>query len=123
MRGVIRPLLLAGGLLALVAACAPAASTAPVETDQVKMARSYRFDPAVIKVKVGTTVTWVNDDNFTHDVRFTRGPVQFHSPPLRPGDKTSFTFTQPGEYEYECSFHPQNMKGKVVVEGAGGSGY
>jgi|DewCreStandDraft_1066081.scaffolds.fasta_scaffold00553_6 amicyanin len=124
MPGVFRLFLLGAGLLALVTACAPAASTAtPVETDQVKMAKSYRFEPAVIRVKVGTTVTWVNDDNFTHDVTFTAGPAQFHSPPLRPGEKTSFTFSRPGEYQYQCSFHPQDMKGKVIVEGAGSSGY
>lgn len=123
MRGVRRLFLLAGALMVLMVACAPAGPTAPVATNQVKMAKSYRFDPPVIKVKAGATVTWVNDDNFTHDVRFTRGPAQFHSPPLRPGERTSFTFTQPGEYEYECTFHPQNMKGKVVVEGATGAGY
>lgn len=116
-----RLLVLVGLLGALGAACAPAGTTAaPVETDQVKMAKSYRFDPGVIKVRVGATVTWFNDDNFTHDVDFTRGPARFHSPPLRPGERTSFTFTQPGEYEYECSFHPQNMKGKVIVEGTSG---
>ncbi len=118
---LIRLLILIGLLGVLGAACAPAGTTAaPVETSQVKMAKSYRFEPAAIKVKVGTTVTWFNDDNFTHDVRFTRGPAQFHSPPLRPGEKASFTFTLPGEYEYGCTFHPQNMKGRVLVEGAAG---
>ncbi len=121
--GAVRLLLLVGGLMVLLAACGPTVSTAPVETSQVTMAKSYRFDPAVIRVKVGTTVTWVNADNFTHDVTFTAGPAQFHSPPLRPGEKTSFTFAQAGEYQYQCSFHPQNMKGKVIVEGARTSGY
>jgi amicyanin len=122
MKG-LRLLAVLGALATLAVACAPAGSTAPVETSQVTMARSYRFEPAVIRVKVGTTVTWVNDDNFTHDVTFTAGPAQFHSPPLRPGEKTSFTFSRAGEYQYQCSFHPQNMKGKVIVEGAGSSGY
>lgn len=48
-------------------ASAPAASH-PVETNRVTMAKSYRFDPPVIAVPVGTTVTWHNDDNFTDDV-------------------------------------------------------
>jgi len=34
---------------------------------------------------------------------------------MHPGDRTSFTFTSPGTYHYECSFHPQNMRGIVVV--------
>ncbi len=116
-----RLFLLVGLLGVLGVACARAGSTAaPVQTNEVRLAKSYRFDPGVIKVGVGTTVTWFNDDNFTHDVNFTRGPARFHSPPLRPGERASFTFTQPGEYEYECTFHPQNMKGKVIVGGTSG---
>ena len=33
------------------------------------MAKSYRFDPETIEVKAGSTVTWTNDDNFTHTVK------------------------------------------------------
>ena len=33
------------------------------------MAKSYRFDPETIEVKAGSTVTWTNDDNFTHTVQ------------------------------------------------------
>ena len=33
------------------------------------MAKSYRFDPKVIEVKAGDTVTWTNNDNFTHTVK------------------------------------------------------
>ena len=89
-------------------------SQKPVETMQVEMPPSYRFEPAVIQVKAGATVTWTNRDNFTHNVHLL-GSTDWHSDPLRPGQSTSHTFAQPGEYPYQCDFHSQNMKGKVIV--------
>jgi plastocyanin len=100
----------------VVAGCQASGTAAsrPVETHQVAMAKSYRFDPPVIQVPAGTTVTWRNDDHFTHNVRFLSGST-WRSAPLPPGASASFTFDQPGEYAYECSFHPQQMKGRVIV--------
>lgn len=115
-------LLPAGALLALLlASCAPAAaaggglSATPVETTHVEMPRSYLFDPAVIKVPVGATVTWHNGDNFTHSVFMQDGTGR--NPIAPPGQSVSLTFDKPGDYAYVCSFHPQNMKGRIVVGG------
>ena len=67
----MRLLLLGGALvmLGLVAGCGPTATAAPVQTDQVNLPPSYLFDPAVIQVVTGTSVTWTNNDHFTHSVR------------------------------------------------------
>ena len=103
--------------LALLAACSSGGQerpAPPVETDRVSMAKSYRFDPPVARVAVGATVTWTNDDNFTHDVHLLE-PVEWRSRPLRPGERVSYTFQEPGTYRYECSFHPHDMRGTVVV--------
>jgi plastocyanin len=35
---------------------------------------------------------------------------------MKPGQTATFTFPAPGTYHYQCSFHPQNMKGTVVVD-------
>jgi plastocyanin len=114
VRAALLTMLLPAGLLAV--GCTGGQLVAqPVETTLVTMAKSYRFEPPVIRVPVGATVTWTNDDNFTHDVHLLR-PVEWHSQPLRPGERTTYTFAQPGEYAYECAFHPQNMKGRVIVE-------
>jgi plastocyanin len=40
-----------------------------VATTEVTMARSYRLDPKTIELEAGQTVTWTNEDNFTHTVR------------------------------------------------------
>jgi plastocyanin len=41
----------------------------PVATTEVAMAKSYRFDPGTIEIVAGQTVTWHNEDNFTHTVQ------------------------------------------------------
>jgi plastocyanin len=101
------------GILLLAAGCASEAQPSPVATNQVDLPQSYRFDPEVITVPVGTTVTWTNNDNFSHNVRLLDdgGDVL----PLAPGESVSFTFDEPGEHKYDCSFHPNDMSGVVVV--------
>ncbi|HEX9118043.1 MAG TPA: plastocyanin/azurin family copper-binding protein [Anaerolineae bacterium] len=108
-------LLLAG--LASLSGCAagPAGqATAAVSTNQVDLPPSYRFDPPTIQVAVGTTVTWTNHDNFTHNVHLL-GDRNWVSQPLRPGERTSYTFAQAGTYPYQCDFHAHDMKGTVIV--------
>jgi plastocyanin len=104
----------AAGLLAMwLAACSAGASQTPVATNQVDLPRSYRFDPAVITVPVGTTVTWTNHDEFTHSVRLLDDGGEVMQ--LAPGESVSFTFDTVGTHDYDCSFHSQDMKGSVIV--------
>jgi plastocyanin len=85
-----------------------------VKTDTVTLAKSYRFDPEVITVPAGTTVTWKSEDNFTHDLKFSEGPdTKRHE--LGKGDDVKITFDEPGTYDYECTLHPRDMRGRVVV--------
>jgi plastocyanin len=97
----------------LLAACAPQAAAEPVATNQVDLPRSYRFEPAVITVPDGTTVTWTNHDNFTHNVRLLDDGGEVLD--LPPGESVSHTFSGHGEHRYDCSFHPNDMSGVVVV--------
>jgi plastocyanin len=98
----------------LLAACSQAESAAPVATDQVDLPRSYRFAPAAITVPVGTTVTWTNNDNFTHSVRL----LDPEADPLmmKPGEQVTYVFDTVGSFRYDCSLHPKDMKGSVLVE-------
>jgi plastocyanin len=99
----------------LAAACQAAAPTAPVATSQVDLPRSYKFVPENITVAVGTTVTWTNNDNFTHSVRLLdSGETQL----MKPGETVTHTFGASGLFKYDCSLHPKDMRGSVLV-GAG----
>jgi len=107
---IVGPLVGAGLLLA---ACAPQAAAEPVATNQVDLPPSYKFEPAAITVPDGTTVTWTNHDNFTHNVRLLDDGGDTME--IAPGESMSFTFTGPGEHRYDCSFHPNDMTGMVIV--------
>ena len=85
----------------------------PVATDHVDLPPSYRFEPAAITVADGTTVTWTNNDNFTHNVRLLDDGGEVLE--LPPGASVTHTFTGVGEHRYDCSFHPNDMTGVVVV--------
>jgi len=74
---------------------------------------NYSFNPASLTVKVGTTVTWNNQDDDPHTVDSTQG--KFKSPTLNKGNSFKFRFTEAGEYPFFCRFHPK-MTGKVVVQ-------
>lgn len=86
---------------------------APVETTEVTAAKSYKFDPLVIEVTTGAEVTWTNEDDFPHNVHLLSSNEETHDLPI--GESVSVTFDQPGEFFYECSLHPQQMRGKVIV--------
>jgi plastocyanin len=110
MRSVVL-LVLAGAFVALGAGCGSSADAAPVATTQVTMAKSYRFDPKNIEVDAGATVTWTNDDNFTHTVHV--DGMEDHK--VQPGDNVSITFPTAGTYAYVCTLHRRDMHGEVVV--------
>jgi plastocyanin len=101
--------------IVLLAGCAaqPSAAAAPVETAEVTMPPSYRFDPPAIQVPAGTTVTWRNSDHFTHSVSVSGGAFPFLS--LSPGQSGAIIFDKPGAYSYICTYHAQDMKGTVNV--------
>jgi plastocyanin len=77
--------------------------------------KDIHFRPQGIRVKQGTTVTWVNKDPVIHNVRQVESV--FLSPDVvQPGDTFSYTFDTPGKYRYQCTFHHPNMNGVVIVE-------
>ena len=100
-------------LLALASALPAAAYAAALE---VKI-DNFTFGPQKLAVKVGDTVTWINQDDIPHTVVSTG---HFRSKALDTDDKYSFTFTAPGTFEYFCGLHP-HMQGSIVVEAATGS--
>ena len=79
------------------------------------------FVPDKVETKVGSMVTWTNDDTTFHTV--TSGKVEgstptpdkvFDSSIIKSKGTFSFVFEKAGEYGYYCSLHPY-MTGKVTV--------
>jgi plastocyanin len=80
----------------------------------VQLAEHF-YTPALITVKVGTTVTWRNVGQQVHDVNANDG--SFHSGNLEPGGTFLYTFTKAGHFKYYCIPHAgDGMTGEVVVE-------
>src|SRR5215212_5040298 len=77
------------------------------------------FDQANITVEPGTTVTWVQSGNNAHtttsyDGLWDSGMIEGGS-----GGTFSFTFEEPGTYDYYCIPHESmGMIGSVTVSGA-----
>ena len=89
-------------------------TSAQAADNEVKI-DNFTFAPQRVTVKVGATVTWINDDDIPHTVA--SSSKLFKSKVLDSEDKFSFAFTTPGTYEYFCSLHP-HMTGAIVVEPA-----
>ena len=80
-----------------------------------------KFEPVNVRINVGQTMTWVNNDNVDHYVNTDSHPAHSHTPGLNsralaPGATYSYTFTKPGAYPYHCSAHAGTMTGMIVVE-------
>jgi amicyanin len=78
---------------------------------QVKIS-NFKFGPRTLTVKVGTRVTWTNNDAIAHSVNFAAGNI--NSKALGQGAKFSHTFAAAGTYPYICDIHPF-MHGTIVV--------
>lgn len=76
--------------------------------------KDIQFQPKGIKMKVGTTVAWVNKDPVVHNVRQIES-VFLSQDVMEEGDTFSFTFDKPGTYRYQCTYHHPNMNGVVIV--------
>ena len=110
---LVRGAFAAALLLALASTLTVAARAAQLE---VKI-DNFTFGPQKLTVKVGDTVTWINEDDIPHTVVSTG---HFRSKALDTDDKYSFTVTAPGTFQYFCGLHP-HMQGSIVVETATGS--
>lgn len=80
----------------------------------VANAGSSSFSQNPVEVRVGETVTWVNDDSGRHTVTSKDGI--FESELMGKGQSFSYTFDKAGEYPYFCSPHPGMVGAVVVIE-------
>jgi plastocyanin len=103
-------------------------SASPTSTNKVSIVHgaatlgNKAFSPNLIRIKVGSTVTWTNNDNNLHTVTsgipntanagqtFDSGLTAL----IMPTKIYSHKFTNTGEFSYFCRVHP-TMVGKIVV--------
>ena len=94
-------------------ACAPSATVACVTI------RDFAFSPASLPIKVGTTVTWMNNGPSAHTTTSDAGA--WNSGTLSApsgggsygggaaGGEYQFTFNAPGTYGYHCALNPPSL--------------
>lgn len=82
-----------------------------VGVDRVEM-RDNAFEPRVVDVTAGSTVTWAFTDGRPHDV----AGDGFASEVVSEGTFTH-TFTEAGTYDYVCTLH-SGMDGRIIVTDA-----
>ena len=74
--------------------------------------KNSTFNPVRMQVVVGTTVTWVNQDNIVHTV--SSYDDSFDSGDIQPGSTFSYAPGEPGTRPYRCKYHDK-MAGELVA--------
>jgi plastocyanin len=111
LAGVVIATVLWSGDTATSAAPAPPPQATRVAG--VVVMKNVAFSPRATRVKVGQTVTWVNEDRIAHNIVATSG-ARFDSGLVGGGATFRFRVTAPGAIAYVCTLH-QGMIGSLVV--------
>jgi plastocyanin len=93
-------------------AAAPA-KTAAASATTAKIA-GFAFAPKQLKVKVGQSITWTNEDSAAHTVSAQSG-AGFDSGAIAQGASYTWKATKPGTVSYICTIHP-SMTGTITVQ-------
>ncbi len=104
------PARLGAAMLLVAVLCAPA-NAVPEPTDTI-VVKDFLFQPMLLAIKAGTTVTWSNRDEEPHTISATG---LFRSGALDTNQSFSFRFDKPGTFHFTCSIHPQ-MTGTILVQ-------
>ena len=73
------------------------------------------FSTAELKVKVGDTVVFTNNDSFAHNIFSLSDTKSFDLGSFGQGQSRKVTFDKPGTVEVECALHP-GMKMTVLIQ-------
>ena len=81
--------------------------------------QNIAFVPASKTISVGTTITWINKDNYPHQP--TSGIPNypdglFKSGPLNTGDSFTYKFNTAGTFKYYCLIHGAMMTATMIVQ-------
>jgi plastocyanin len=90
---------------------------APVQSGTVKITyHEITIEPDTLRVKVGSTIEWVNEDPVDHNVTSEPGAAsKIASGNFGEGHSFRFTVTKAGVIHYKCTNHPATMNGTIEV--------
>jgi hemoglobin len=74
----------------------------------------YAFIPSTLRIRAGSTVNWLNDDDVDHQIAVTTGPA-VQSSVMTSGESFRARFNATGEYDVVCRIHP-TMRARVIVD-------
>lgn len=83
--------------------------------------KDFRFTPSEIRVNVGQTVRFKNDDSVRHNVvqatldEAHSGNYGFQAPILMAGDSWTYTFNTAGEYPILCNLDGHELLGMTAT--------
>src|SRR5262245_12633745 len=75
---------------------------------------NFVFDPEIVRINRGGTVTWQNLESDPHTATSEIGN-EIASPSVTRQQRYVHTFNTPGVYQYRCAFH-EVMQGTIIVE-------
>lgn len=100
-------------IFATMLALSLAASTRAAEVEVRQ--KDKKFSHAKVTLKVGDSVSFRNDDNFSHNIFSLSEEKTFDLGSYPQGQSRKVVFEKPGVIEVECAIHP-DMKMLVEVK-------
>ena len=104
---------IAARYMAIAAAGVFVCTAAQAETYTI-YEQGKRFDYKEITISKGDSITFVNQDIYTHNVYSVTKGHEFDFGAQEPERTVTFEFTNPGEVVIRCAIHPK-MKLRVTV--------
>lgn len=115
--GVILALIVIGVIGVMMSSTSESgdADPGPTSVDDMDIVigiRNYKYNPSIISIPRGATVTWLNDDKVDHTA--TAKNSEWDSTIIHSEESKTLKFTSPGTYNYYCTIHAY-MTGTLTV--------
>ena len=88
-------------------------TAAPEQPKHVIIIKRYKFVPDQLVVRLGETITWVNEDPVQHTATALNG--SWNTGEINANGSGRIVTNKVGTVNYYCNFHPE-MQGSITVE-------
>jgi plastocyanin len=99
--------------LILVSLAALGLGTAALADEALVKQQDKKFSATALKLKVGDTIVFQNNDAFVHNIFSLSDAQSFDLGTFSKGETRKIKLDKPGKVEIECAVHPEM---KMVVE-------